>query len=51
MHFLLSKLSEHLQWVDLDEEEEKEERGGGGGGGGVGPSSHMTHTDLVPHLK
>ena len=30
MHFLLSKLSEHLQWVDLDEEEEKEERGGGG---------------------
>ena len=47
MHFLLSKLSEHLQWVDLDEEEEKEERGGGGGG----PSSHMTHTDLVPHLK
>lgn len=44
MHFLLSKLSEHLQWVDLDEEEEKEERGGG-------PSSHMTHTDLVPHLK
>lgn len=45
MHFLLSKLSEHLQWVDLDEEEEKEERGGGG------PSSHMTHTDLVPHLK
>ena len=46
MHFLLSKLSEHLQWVDLDEEEEKEERGGGGG-----PSSHMTHTDLVPHLK
>ena len=49
MHFLLSKLSEHLQWVDLDEEEEKEERGGGGGGGN--PSSHMTHTDLVPHLK
>lgn len=46
MHFLLSKLSEHLQWVDLDEEEEKEERGGGGN-----PSSHMTHTDLVPHLK
>lgn len=45
MHFLLSKLSEHLQWVDLDEEEEKEERGGGN------PSSHMTHTDLVPHLK
>ena len=45
MHFLLSKLSEHLQWVDLDEEEEKEERGGGG------PSSHVTHTDLVPHLK
>ena len=33
MHFLLSKLSEHLQWVDLDEDEEKEERGGGGGGG------------------
>lgn len=48
MHFLLSKLSEHLQWVDLDEEEEKEERGGGAGGN---PSSHMTHTDLVPHLK
>lgn len=44
MHFLLSKLSEHLQWVDLDEEEENEERGGN-------PSSHMTHTDLVPHLK
>ena len=48
MHFLLSKLSEHLQWVDLDEDEEKEERGGGGKGG---PSSHMTHTDLMPHLK
>ena len=48
MHFLLSKLSEHLQWVDLDEDEEKEERRGGGEGG---PSSHMTHTDLMPHLK
>ena len=47
MHFLLSKLSEHLQWVDLDEDEEKEERVGGEGG----PSSHMTHTDLMPHLK
>lgn len=42
MHFLLSKLSEHLQWVDLDEDEEK---------GEGGPSSHMTHTDLMPHLK
>ena len=48
MHFLLSKLSEHLQWVDLDEDEEKEERGGGGVGG---PSIHMTQTDLMPHLK